>query len=156
MVYVERVAREKAEAVYQRHAGGDSLVLAADTTVVIRGEVLGKPRDLADGMDMLGRLSGRRHWVFTAVCLRHPGGSDAELVGTEVRFLKLPPETFAAYLATEEPWDKAGAYAIQGIGGAFVSSIRGSYTNVVGLPLSETWQLLQKHGVDTALDASGE
>lgn len=156
LVYVERMAREKAEAVYQRHGDGSTLVLAADTTVVIRGQVLGKPRDMADGMDMLGRLSGRRHWVFTAICLRHAGGSDAELVGTEVRFVKLSPETCAAYLATEEPWDKAGAYAIQGVGGAFVSAIRGSYSNVVGLPLSETWQMLRKHGVGTALERPDE
>ena len=156
MVYVERVASEKAEAVYQHHAREGALVLAADTTVVIRGEVLGKPRDRDEGMSMLGRLSGRRHWVFTAICLRHAGGSDAELVGTEVRFVKLSPETCAAYLATNEPWDKAGAYAIQGVGGALVSSIRGSYSNVVGLPLSETWQMLRRHGLGTALDPAGE
>ena len=156
LVYVERVASEKAEAVYQHHAREGALVLAADTTVVIRGEVLGKPRDRDEGMSMLGRLSGRRHWVFTAICLRHAGGSDAELVGTEVRFVKLSPETCAAYLATDEPWDKAGAYAIQGVGGALVSSIRGSYSNVVGLPLSETWQMLRRHGLGTALDPAGE
>ena len=105
---------------------------------------------------MLRRLSGTKHWVFTAVCLRHALGSDAELVGTEVSFLELSPETCAAYLATREPWDKAGAYAIQGLAGAFVNSIRGSYSNVVGLPLAETWQMLKQRGVATGLEPTLE
>ena len=90
--------------------------------------------------------------MLTAVCLSVAQGYSCELVETEVDFVSLDRETCEAYLATEEPWDKAGAYAIQGLGGAFVRSIRGSYSNVVGLPLSETWQLLSGNGIATALD----
>lgn len=154
LVYVERMAREKAQVVYRQLGDDQAAVLAADTTVVVGDEIMGKPADLEDGMAMLARLSDRRHWVFTAVCLCHANGMEAELVGTEVRFVELAPEVCRAYLATQEPWDKAGAYAIQGIGGAFIDSIRGSYSNVVGLPLSETWRMLRKHGVRSVLDIS--
>lgn len=154
--YVQRVARDKAEKVAQRFSPGECLVLAADTTVVIDGRVLGKPNDLSDGMAMLQRLSGRSHTVFTAVCLSNGLEERCEVVATEVSFAELSPQTCAAYLATGEPWDKAGAYAIQGLGGALVSGIRGSYSNVVGLPLNETWQMLREFGVPTALERSGE
>ena len=154
--YVQRMAREKAGTVAQRFRPGDRLVLAADTTVVIDGLLLGKPGDQSDGMAMLQRLSGRSHTVFTAVCLSNGLEQRCEVVATEVSFAELSPQTCAAYLATGEPWDKAGAYAIQGLGGALVSGIRGSYSNVVGLPLNETWQMLREFGVTTALDRSGE
>ena len=150
--YVERLARDKAEAVFCRQGETGAVVLAADTTVAIDNDLLGKPRDIAEGMAMLGRLSGREHRVYTAVCLRREGGSDCTVVETAVSFVELPEEARLAYLATEEPWDKAGGYGIQGLAGAFVRGIKGSYSNVVGLPLCETWQLLRQGGVSTRLE----
>ena len=127
------------------------VVLSADTSVVIDGAVLGKPQDSTDAMNMLLRLSGRSHVVLTAVCLRSVRGTHCELVTTEVEFVPLTAAMCDAYLATAEPWDKAGAYGIQGLGAAFVRAIHGSYSSVVGLPLCETWQLLCLHGMTTAL-----
>ena len=150
--YVQRMALEKAQAVVEQYAFPAFAVLAADTTVMVDDEVLGKPRDRMDGLAILARLSGRTHTVLTAVCLSVEQGYCSELIETEVDFVSLNRETCEAYLATKEPWDKAGAYAIQGLGGAFVRSIRGSYSNVVGLPLCETWQLLSGNGIATALD----
>ncbi len=149
--YVQRIAQEKSLVVAARHPTPEFVVLAADTSVVVDATVLGKPRDPADALGMLLRLSGRRHVVLTAVCLRSATGMHCELVATEVQFITLTRAICDAYLATAEPWDKAGAYAIQGLGAAFVSSIHGSYSNVVGLPLCETWQLLRAHGIATAL-----
>jgi septum formation protein len=153
--YVRRMAREKAAAVAARHTSS-RWVLAADTTVVLGDDVLGKPRDHFDGLGMLARLSGRSHSVLTAICLHGAGEAQGELVETRVEFVPLSREVCEAYLATDEPWDKAGCYAIQGLGGAFVRSIQGSYSNVVGLPLSETWQLLRTAGITTALEQAGE
>lgn len=154
--YVRRMAQEKATTVAARYPAAKYTVLAADTTVVLDATVLGKPRDHFHGLAVLARLSGRRHSVLTAVCLQSAAGSSCELVETSVQFVSLSRETCEAYLATDEPWDKAGCYGIQGLGGAFVSSIQGSYSNVVGLPLSETWQLLVAHGIRTALENVGE
>jgi len=154
--YVQRMAQEKARAVVARHAAPEFAVLAADTTVVIDGAVVGKPLDKADALGILACLSGCRHSVLTAVCLCGAMGESSEVVETEVEFIALSREDCEAYLATGEPWDKAGAYGIQGLGGAFVRSIKGSYSNVVGLPLCETWQLLNASGISTALSASGE
>tara|TARA_R110002110_G_scaffold91264_2_gene237641 strand:- start:268708 stop:269304 length:597 start_codon:yes stop_codon:yes gene_type:complete len=154
--YVQRMAREKATAVASRYDASATSVLAADTTVVVGAEVLGKPADFTDGMSMLAKLSGRSHTVYTAVCLHTDAGMQEMLVATRVLFAPLSPGTCAAYLTTQEPWDKAGAYAIQGLGGAFVQAIEGSYSNVVGLPLYETWQILQAHGHVTALESTGE
>jgi septum formation protein len=123
---------------------------------VLGDDVLGKPRDHFDGLGMLARLSGRSHSVLTAICLHGAGEAQGELVETRVEFVPLSREVCEAYLATDEPWDKAGCYAIQGLGGAFVRSIQGSYSNVVGLPLSETWQLLRTAGITTALEQAGE
>ncbi|QFU74940.1 septum formation inhibitor Maf [Halioglobus maricola] len=154
--YVQRMAREKAIEVAGRHSGEECAILAADTSVVIDDDVLGKPVDHFDGLAMLARLSGRWHSVFTAICLQLPGGQmHADLVETRVRFAQLSREQCEAYLATDEPWDKAGGYGIQGLAGAFVSAIEGSYSNVVGLPLHETWQLLAAAGVSTRLDSTG-
>lgn len=149
--YVQRMALEKAAAVASRHPGEALAVLGADTTVVLDGDVMGKPADTMDGLAMLARLSGRRHEVMTAVALNSPRGTDSILVTTSVEFISLDRQQCEAYLATGEAWDKAGAYAIQGLAGAFVSRIDGSYSNVVGLPLCETWQLLVAHGVETGL-----
>jgi septum formation protein len=149
--YVQRLAQEKAQAVAARFPAPAFIVLAADTAVVVDATVLGKPRDKDEALAMLSRLSGRWHTVLTAVCLRSASTMECQVVATEVEFAALSPAVCAAYLATSEAWDKAGAYGIQGLGGAFVRAIRGSYSNVVGLPLFETWQLLCAHGIATAL-----
>lgn len=149
--YVERMARHKAATVAARHAGAPSVVLAADTCVVLDATVLGKPADAEQALAMLLALSGRRHTVLTAVCVHTAHGPHSEVVATEVEFATLEHDTCAAYLLTNEPWDKAGGYAIQGVAGAFVRSITGSYSNVVGLPLYETWQLLRACGIRCAL-----
>lgn len=143
--YVLRVAREKARAVE------GALVLAADTAVVLRGEVLGKPRDADDARRMLRALSGTVHEVLTGVCVRRSAPAlgielDA-VVSTEVRFAPLSEAEIAWYVRTGEPLDKAGAYAIQGAGGAFVVRVDGSVSNVVGLPLAETADLLRRAGL---------
>jgi septum formation protein len=150
--YVQRMAQEKALLVAARHPATGHAVLAADTTVEIDGDVLGKPADHFDGLAILARLGGRVHSVLTAVCLHSAAGTSIELVVTRVEFVPLSRETCEAYLASDEPWDKAGAYGIQGLAGAFVRRIEGSYSNVVGLPLCETWQLLCAHGVATTLN----
>lgn len=149
--YVQRIAQEKARAVAARHEIPPCVVLAADTSVVVDGSVLGKPKDRVDAQVMLERLSGRQHTVLTAVCVRSAVGEACQLVATQVEFAVLGPAVREAYLATNEPWDKAGAYAIQGLAGAFVRSLQGSYSNVVGLPLFETWQLLSRQGIATVL-----
>lgn len=153
-VYVERMAREKAAAVAACYAADARPVLAADTSVVIDGDILGKPRDHFDGLAMLARLSGRTHRVITGVCLYTGPEPAFVLVETGVTFTTLDRASCEAYLATEEPWDKAGSYGIQGLGGAFVSRIDGSYSNVVGLPLCETWQLLRAQGIATTLGSA--
>ena len=154
--YVERMASSKASCVALRHPLSQYSVLAADTTVVLDGDILGKPEDLFDGLSILARLSGRRHTVMTAVCLHQADGVITLRVDTEVQFIQLDRAVCEAYLNSDEPWDKAGAYGIQGFGGAFVSAIHGSYSNVVGLPLAETWQLLSTHGIATGLETGGE
>ncbi|MBA6413004.1 septum formation inhibitor Maf [Parahaliea sp. F7430] len=148
--YVSRMAFEKA-ALVAASAPAGAVVLAADTSVVIDGDVLGKPRDQLHGLAMLARLSGRSHQVMTAICLLADERKAEDLVVTEVTFSRLDRNLCEAYLATDEPWDKAGAYGIQGLGGALVESIKGSYSNVVGLPLAQTWRLLAQFGVTTAL-----
>jgi septum formation protein len=149
--YVQRMAREKAAVVAARYTLPPHVVLAADTSVVVDATVLGKPRDRDDALAMLRRLSGREHTVLTALCLLGDRGEHCRLVATQVEFAMLDDAACEAYLATDEPWDKAGAYAVQGVAGAFVRSMRGSYSNVVGLPLYETWQLLANHGIATTL-----
>lgn len=149
--YVQRMAQDKAAVVAARHMIPPCVVLGADTSVVVDGRVLGKPRDRDEALAMLRRLSGREHTVLTALCLRGARGEHSHLVATQVEFAVLDDAACDAYLATDEPWDKAGAYAIQGVAGAFVRSIQGSYSNVVGLPLYETWQLLALHGIETTL-----
>jgi septum formation protein len=140
--YVRRVAREKARAVT------GAVVLAADTTVALGGEIFGKPEDDADAARMLRALAGRSHEVLTGVCVRTAAGAEREVVvATEVAFAPLSGEEIAWYVATGEPRDKAGAYAIQGAAGAFVSAVRGSVSNVIGLPLAETLALLRAAGL---------
>ena len=154
--YVERMASEKARVVTGRYPGAGQAVLAADTVVLIDDDVLGKPRDHFDGLAMLAKLSGRSHCVLTAVCLISAGKVSLEVVETRVEFIPLTRELCESYLATDEPWDKAGSYAIQGVAAAFVRAIHGSYSNVVGLPLCETWQLLKTNGIETSLAVPDE
>ena len=143
--YVLRVAHQKARAVK-----GD-LVLAADTSVVLGGDVLGKPEGPDDARRMLRALSGGRHEVLTAVCLRRTSGALAveldAVVSTAVSFLPLSSAQVEWYVATGEPLDKAGAYALQGKGGVFVGAVEGSVSNVIGLPLAETAELLRRGGL---------
>ena len=143
--YVTRLAREKALSGRAQHPA--SAVLGADTTVVVDGEILGKPTGDRDALRMLERLSGRSHDVLTGVALIWSAGDRVAVERTEVWFKPLSPADIAQYVATGEPRDKAGAYAIQGAAGAFVERIQGSYSNVVGLPLAIVLQLLHEAGV---------
>lgn len=143
--YVERLARTKASAVAKRFPG--RAVLAGDTVVVIDGEVLGKPTDSADAARMLGRLSGREHDVVTGLALIVPDGSIHSGVSTtRVSMRDFDEDTIRRYVATGEPLDKAGAYAIQSLGAALVRSVRGDYYAVVGLPVSLLFDLLDSGG----------
>jgi septum formation protein len=141
-----RLAREKALAVDDALASGLP-ILAADTIVVLGDRVFGKPASESDALAMLEALSGRTHRVITAIALRTPDRLLASLSDTEVRFRDISPEEALAYWQSGEPADKAGAYAIQGIGGIFVESVNGSYSGVVGLPVFETSRLLEEAGI---------
>ena len=146
--YVKRVAREKAGAgLLQLGGHSQAIVLGADTDVVIDGQVLGKPADAAQAAALLRQLSGRTHQVHTAVWLLSAGREQSALVSTEVRFSALSEAEIAAYIATGEPFGKAGAYAVQGRAAAFIAGITGSYSGVMGLPLHETAVLLRNFGV---------
>jgi septum formation protein len=122
-------------------------VLGADTEVVLDDDVLGKPRNGDDAAAVLGRLSGRSHRVLSAVALIADDGPRTALSESRVWFRVLEPQEIAAYVATGEPLDKAGAYAIQGLGAIFVTRLEGSYSGVMGLPLAETAELLRAAGV---------
>jgi septum formation protein len=146
--YVSRVAREKARAGLGQLTGNAAAwVLGADTEVVLDGEVFGKPRDAADAAAMLARLSGRGHEVISAVWLLDAAGEHHAVSHSEVRFAPLDAAAIAAYVATGEPFGKAGAYAIQGRAAAFVEYLSGSYSGVMGLPLHETATLLRRCGL---------
>jgi len=140
--FVRRAAREKGEEVAGRFP--ESFVLSADTIVVASGKILGKPKDSEDAARMLGELAGREHRVQTAVCLLclDDGYRDEACVTTRVWFRKLTWQEIAAYLRTGETGDKAGAYAAQGTGNLLIDRIVGSYTNVVGLPMTRVVEML--------------
>lgn len=140
-----RLATEKVQAAA---AGPHDLVLGADTVVVIDGRLLGKPVDQDDCLAMLAALAGRSHTVVTGVALRDSHGIRTALSETEVYFRKISSDEALAYWQSGEPCDKAGAYAIQGIGGGFVERIEGSYSGVVGLPVFETAALLREAGIE--------
>jgi septum formation protein len=141
-----RLARAKAQA---SGAGMDELILAADTVVVVGGTCLGKPADAADAAQMLRQLSGRVHIVLTGVALTFGGFELAvEVAETRVSFARLSETEIAWYVASREPFDKAGAYAIQGLASRFVSGIDGSYSNVVGLPVELVYRLIARAGGD--------
>jgi septum formation protein len=144
--YALRLAMEKAAA----RAEPGELVLAADTVVVVDEDILGKPRDPEDAARMLRRLSGREHTVLTAIALDEPGtGRKANhLDESRVRMAPLTEEEIAWYVGTGEPLDKAGAYAIQGLGALFVERVEGNWSNVVGLPLPAVYRLFARLGYD--------
>ncbi|HEV2055906.1 MAG TPA: Maf family protein [Methylomirabilota bacterium] len=146
---VAAVALDKARAVAREWTGGPAVVLGADTEVVLDGRYLGKPRDAADAARMLRELSGRTHEVVTGLALVDaPSGREETLaVTTRVTMIDASAEEIAAYVATGEPLDKAGAYAIQGQGARLVARVDGCFTNVVGLPVETTRRLLKRWGL---------
>ena len=143
IAYVVRLAREKAQVVFDELRNPDAIVLGADTTVTLDGQILGKPEDAADAARMLRLLSGHTHQVITGVALVTTKGVEVAAEVTGVRFLALSDEEIAAYVATGEPMDKAGAYAIQGRAARWIPRIEGCYFNVVGLPLALVSTMLE-------------
>lgn len=147
--YVERLAHAKAEAGVRRiqwRRLAQRLVLAADTTLELDGEIIGKPVDTADARRILAQLSGRSHRVLTAIAVADGERVRSALSVSEVRFRTLTEDEIRRYIATGEPMDKAGAYGIQGRAAMFIEDIRGSYTGIMGLPLYETSELLAAFG----------
>ena len=144
--HVIRLAETKAGEVGNRYP--NCWVIAADTIVYIHGSILGQPKNGEEALEMLQRLSGQEHWVWTGFSVHHLAKrmGDHEAVQTAVKFKPLSPVEMEWYIRTGEPFDKAGAYAIQGIGSFMIESIRGSYTNVIGLPMSELVQMLIRLG----------
>lgn len=149
---VVRLAADKARA----GTALGSVVLAADTAVVLDGEIFGKPIDRDDALGMLERLSGREHEVLTGVAVCAAGNIETALSRTRVRFRDVGRGEALSYWRSGEPADKAGAYGIQGLGGVFVSNIEGSYTGVVGLPVFETARLLARAGISITAEPGDE
>lgn len=143
--YVERLARAKVLAAASDIARPSAYVLAADTTVSAAGEILGKPTDYSDACRIWSLLPSPDHCVLTGVALWHDGQVETRVVSTAVSFRPIPEEDRLAYWQSGEPADKAGGYAIQGRAALYVKAIHGCYSNVVGLPLSETAELLARH-----------
>lgn len=141
--HAERLAREKAAAIHDR----DAVVIGSDTIVVFDGDVLGKPKDETDAARMLRRLSGRSHTVITAVAAAWQGRMESGVEEVEVTFHELTDDAIAAYIATREPMDKAGAYGIQGFGATIVARVDGDYFAVMGLPLQRLVRLLGRLGL---------
>ncbi len=146
--YVARLSRDKANAIAGEHP--DRWVIAADTTVFYGEQLLEKPVDAADAERMLAIIAGRTHVVYTGVTLVNASRDwrDTRVTESEVRMLPMSETDIAWYVQTGEPLDKAGAYAVQGVGSMFIESVHGNYTNVVGLPLATLFQMLRKAGVD--------
>ena len=148
--YVLRLAAEKAQACYDDLLSQSAPiypVLAADTTVSLDGKILGKPQDDDEAFQMLSSMSGRCHEVHTGLAVATHEGVQVAISTTQVEMAKLSDETILAYIATGEPRDKAGAYGIQGLAGALIKRIEGSYSGVMGLPIYETAQLLGQAGI---------
>lgn len=155
--HVERLAREKSIEIAAE--APDALVLGADTIVILGNDVLGKPGSREEALEMLARLSGREHEVYTAVAISHGGRMESELERVRVRFRRLGRREREEYVATGEPMDKAVAYGIQGYGSALVESIEGDYFAVMGLPVVRTLELIRRHGWRYAfgsLEAEGD
>ena len=151
LAYAQRLASEKAMAI---QSNADELVLSADTIVCCGLRILGKPQDAAQAIDYLKLLSGRRHRVITAIALKHGEQKWTRAVTTAVKMKNLSDKELSEYIRSNEWNGKAGGYAIQGIGGAFIPWISGSYSNVVGLPLSETANLLIGAGYPVSFDGA--
>ncbi len=149
--YVSRLSQEKADYAW-RHLLSSGLplrpVLSADTTVVIDGTILGKPADKAEAKKMMSALSGQTHQVLTGIAIRWHNQSYSTVQISHVTFCQLDDSRIEAYTSTDEPYDKAGGYGIQGLAGKFISRIDGSYSSIMGLPLYETAELLRKIGID--------
>ncbi|WP_296262260.1 MULTISPECIES: Maf family protein [unclassified Pseudomonas] len=149
--YVERLARGKADAGLLQLANDPAYptacVLGADTAVVLDGRILGKPADEAEALAMLAALSDREHEVLTAIAVIDERHCETRVVSSRVRFRAISPAQARAYWASGEPQDKAGSYGIQGLGAVFVENLTGSYSAVVGLPLCETAEILQRFGI---------
>jgi len=139
--YVRRLAEQKACAVDR---SGDEIVLAGDTVVVVDRHILEKPRDSADALRMLRLLSGREHEVITGICLRSPSRTIVDTAVTRVQFVAMTEAEMSDYVASGEPMDKAGAYAIQGLASRFIDRVEGGYFNVVGLPISLVYHYLKE------------
>lgn len=151
--YVARVSLEKAAfawSIVQNRRLTVRPVLAADTTVTVDGDILGKPASREEAVEMLERLSGRTHQVLTSIAVQHVGMLEQVTQVSQVRFAKLSPASIKAYCATQEPYDKAGGYGIQGLAALFVEHIDGSHSGIMGLPLYETAILLRKAGIPLA------
>lgn len=143
IAYVVRLAREKAQAVFEQLGDGSAIVLGADTTVTLDGHILGKPEDAAGAARMLRLLSGRTHRVITGVAVVTAARTEVAAEVTGVQFLTISEQEIADYIATGEPMDKAGAYAIQGRAARWIPRIEGDYFNVVGLPLALVTAMLE-------------
>ena len=156
--YVMRLATEKAEAVFRTFGSTGKLsVLGADTSVVIGDEILGKPNDYEHFHSMMVKLSGQPHQVLTAIALIMPDGQQLSALSvSNVSFRHFQQGEIEAYWRSGEPHDKAGGYAIQGIGAIFIENLSGSYSGVMGLPLFETAQLLRQAGIISAVEMAGE
>ncbi len=151
LAYVQRVTRlklQQAKLERVRLGWPAHPILCADTTVALGDEILGKPQDLAEAKDMLLRLSGQTHQVFTAMAISHGRKTLRALSRSKVRFDDLSPQDIEAYVASGEPMGKAGAYGIQGLASGFIRSIQGSYSGIMGLPLFETSRLLRQLAED--------
>jgi septum formation protein len=144
--HVKRLAREKAMVIAKKYP--EAWVLGADTIVVIDGIVLGKPENKTQARKMLQKLSGREHKVFTGFTIAHVAAEiyRTKVIQSAVQFKTISPKEMDWYVASDEPYDKAGGYAVQGQGACFIKSIRGSYTNVIGLPLCEVLEELKSFG----------
>jgi septum formation protein len=143
--HAERLARAKAHALAERHP--HAVVIAADTIVVVDGEILGKPRDAAHAAEMLGRLAGREHTVYTAIAVARDAQTESAVEDVRVTMRPMAADEIAAYIATGEPMDKAGAYGIQGYGATIVERVDGDYFSVMGLGLRRLVALLGRVGV---------
>lgn len=143
MDYVKRIAQEKASAGFTLVEGDNSIVIAGDTSVVFKGKAIGKPKDVSDAFATLKRLSGNKHRVYSAIAVKTQTQLLVDVSVTEVDFKELSTTEIADYIKTEEPMGKAGSYAIQGLGAAFIENINGSYSGVMGLPLFELNRLLK-------------
>ena len=144
--HVLRLSEEKAQVIASRYP--DAWVLGADTIVIINGEILGKPRTISEAKEMLGKLSGQEHRVFTGftIAKKTTGILIRDVVASLVTFKEIPEDEMAWYIRSDEPYDKAGGYAVQGMSTIFIREIRGSYTNVMGLPLCEVVEALKSIG----------